>query len=500
MAIQRMYSGKGGAVEFDRPSVTPTEISQQYGRSMTDILKYKKTMAQRRKENLLELTDYDYNKKLLSTDRDEMLKILGGANEQQAGIITEAGSSYDLPIEKIIEMKNIRESAEMEMGGIEERRGKISTALLNLQADQASGKALIYDQEASMEAIREAEKSKTIPQDGLLKTTPVNTAALIDEVSRKVRKLNTDEYTSEDIGDSVVILRGNAYFKKDIETQTDILLGESRAKKPLLEAFGDKEGIMRAIEESLVPLGETKIAAHKKKEETDLGTARSIPGASTNPDYKVLPSGAEEKHVTGKDGGVDVFDVPWVNTIQGFKGQAKLTLNGILKTSDEDIPNLKAGERLGEKSYPKSDEIKGGELANHSFKIVEAPTITGYPTASEDIIVYEMTDDGKIKTGRVFGGKKEEFRVKKGEQVTREQLRKMSDAQRKLVTVTSFVDIIAHTSAYGNFTVSEPLTREWKRILSISDKAYDNYQKGYSAEGAPEEGADIYDNVYNPNK
>ena len=499
MAIQRMYSGKGGAVEFDRPSITPTEISQQYGRSMTDILKYKQTMKQRRLENLTEMTKFGDMSDVVEEDREIVSGMMDETMQANARILqgSEGAKDYDFSREELGKVQAGMTSFESRAGAIVSGRNQQLEAIKELRDDSKAGE---FDWDASMEKIEEFNKTHKVPQGGFLVSASVNTAALIDEVSRKVRKLNTDEYTSEDIGDSVVILRGNAYFKKDIETQTDILLGESRAKKPLLEAFGDKEGIMRAIEESLVPLGETKIAAHKKKEETDLGTARSIPGASTNPDYKVLPSGAEEKHVTGKDGGVDVFDVPWVNTIQGFKGQAKLTLNGILKTSDEDIPNLKAGERLGEKSYPKSDEIKGGELANHSFKIVEAPTITGYPTASEDIIVYEMTDDGKIKTGRVFGGKKEEFRVKKGEQVTREQLRKMSDAQRKLVTVTSFVDIIAHTSAYGNFTVSEPLTREWKRILSISDKAYDNYQKGYSAEGAPEEGADIYDNVYNPNK
>ena len=499
MAIQRMYSGKGGAVEFDRPSITPTEISQQYGRSMTDILKYKQTMKQRRLENLTEMTKFGDMSDVVEEDREIVSGMMDETMQANARILqgSEGAKDYDFSREELGKVQAGMTSFESRAGAIVSGRNQQLEAIKELRDDSKAGE---FDWDASMEKIEEFNKTHKVPQGGFLVSAPVNTAALIDEVSRKVRKLNTDEYTSEDIGDSVVILRGNAYFKKDIETQTDILLGESRAKKPLLEAFGDKEGITRAIEESLVPLGETKIAAHKKKEETDLGTARSIPGASTNPDYKVLPSGAEEKHVTGKDGGVDVFDVPWVNTIQGFKGQAKLTLNGILKTSDEDIPNLKAGERLGEKSYPKSDEIKGGELANHSFKIVEAPTITGYPTASEDIIVYEMTDDGKIKTGRVFGGKKEEFRVKKGEQVTREQLRKMSDAQRKLVTATSFVDIIAHTSAYGNFTVSEPLTREWKRILSISDKAYDNYQKGYSAEGAPEEGADIYDNVYNPNK
>ena len=52
---ERMYSGRGGAVEFDRPAITPTEISQQYGQSMIEILKYKQIMQQKEEEVLFRI-------------------------------------------------------------------------------------------------------------------------------------------------------------------------------------------------------------------------------------------------------------------------------------------------------------------------------------------------------------------------------------------------------------------------------------------------------------
>ena len=266
MAIQRMYSGRGGAVEFDKPAITPTEISQQYGRSMTDILKYKQTMKQRRKENLTSMFDIGEIEELMEDDRVLAMRQKEEGLGRMGDIYKEhAGTDYDLSIEGTTGIMREKRNTQEILNSITGGREQYLKAKNILQ--RAPGDFDIEASKEKFEAYDEMVKSGQIPrvpQGGFLVDAPVNTAALIDEVSRKVRELDTDEYTSEDVDDSVVILRGKAYFMKDIETQADILFGKPRIKKAFLDDYDSKEGVMMAIEESLVPLGKEKIAAHKK--------------------------------------------------------------------------------------------------------------------------------------------------------------------------------------------------------------------------------------------
>ena len=248
MAIQRMYSGKGGAVEFDRPSITPTEISQQYGRTMTDILKYKQTMKQRRLENLTEMTKFGDMSDVVEEDREIVSGMMDETMQANARILqgSEGAKDYDFSREELGKVQAGMTSFESRAGAIVSGRNQQLEAIKELRDDSKAGE---FDWDASMEKIEEFNKTHKVPQGGFLVSAPVNTARLIDAASKEVGELDTEEYTSKDVGDSVVILRGKAYNKKDIETQAKILSGKSRAQKALFDEFGGTEGIAAAIEE-----------------------------------------------------------------------------------------------------------------------------------------------------------------------------------------------------------------------------------------------------------
>ena len=213
MAIQRMYSGKGGAVEFDRPSITPTEISQQYGRSMTDILKYKQTMKQRRLENLTEMTKFGDMSDVVEEDREIVSGMMDETMQANARILqgSEGAKDYDFSREELGKVQAGMTSFESRAGAIVSGRNQQLEAIKELRDDSKAGE---FDWDASMEKIEEFNKTHKVPQGGFLVSAPVNTAALIDEVSKNVREVDIDEYTSKEVKDSILILRGRRISRK----------------------------------------------------------------------------------------------------------------------------------------------------------------------------------------------------------------------------------------------------------------------------------------------
>ena len=450
MAIQRMYTGKGGAVQFDKPAITPTEISQQYGRSMTDILKYKQTMKQRRLENLASMFDIGKIDNIMERDRELAM----GAKEEGLGKMGDiyqkhAGTDYDLSLEGMTgimrEKRNIQEKLEAITGGREQYL-KEKNILQRSPED--------YDIMASKERFEAYDKMvesgqiPKIPGGGFLVDAPVNTAKLIDEVARKVRTLDTDEYTSKDVGDSVVILRGKAYNKKDIETQAKILSGKSRAQKALFDEFGDTEGIAKAIEESLVPLGKEKVAAHKKAEDkTDINYS-SKKGITITPGKKYTETAASGD--TGDTGDYTIHE-SWPVERKGRVSEFRVDGNAYVSQASKKATEngLLAGQKVSEGNI---------DLATGTYE-VEKQEIQKRDRYHGDDIKLEVRRKkahylGKERKG--IGMTKQ--LIKEGDPVPehiKELLIKKGMGDR--VTVDAVVETVLKSDAYGSFTLIDEL-------------------------------------------
>ena len=479
MAIQRMYSGKGGAVEFDKPAITPTEISQQYGRSMTDILKYKQTMAQRRKEGILKLTDVGVTEGLMGESQARQAKRMEAFREKSVDVLMGEKDPSDPSTSAMMEIQ--AEKNRTAQAGEKELKvqGEFIKAQTLMAADAASEQPK-FDQEFYTKAVEYYRTHEgAYPPGGFIKAIGFGLDQLYWEA---VDEIGTEEGIAKpgEVGEWETLGRERVYKETEIMSQASSLWGSPTVQKKLKEEKGinSLEELVEQMRKDLPKLTPKITHARRMKEEPELGAVRAVPGASTSADIKVMPGGEETKQMMGTEGKVKNYDVTFVNEIQGFKGEVTLSPGGILKTTDVEMADIKAGETLGEKRYRKGDEIKGENLVGYSFKTVQAPSVVGYKVLTgEDITIYKKN---------WLGNDVKDYVIKAGSQVDRKQFDDMSKEQQAMVTTKPFVDIVVHSAAYKNFTISEPLTKAWKRKLSLSDEAYNNYQKGYSAEGAPE--------------